>query len=90
MVRHDEIAVVINSQREMFLKKTLGLTRSALPNIPIADSSATIITRIRRCGKSIILLQLLNRDYQNAIYLNFEDIRLAGFEMSDFIRRDFV
>ncbi len=86
MIRQDEIAIVIGAQRETSLKRTPGFSRSALPNIPIADFFATIIAGIRRCGKSTILLQLLNRDYQNEIYLNFEDIRLACFERSDFIR----
>jgi hypothetical protein len=31
-------------------------------------------------------LQLLRRDYQDAIYLNFDDIRLSNFETGDFIR----
>lgn len=86
MIRQEEIALVINSQRETFLKQDTGFTRDALVDIPIADSFATIITGIRRCGKSTLLLQLLRRDYQDAIYLNFDDIRLSGFEISDFIR----
>ncbi len=55
-------------------------------DIPVADSFATIITGIRRCGKSTLLLQLLRRDYRDAIYLNFDDIRLSGFDVSDLIR----
>ena len=86
MIRQEEIALVINSQRETFLKQDTGFTRDALVDIPIADSFATIITGIRRCGKSTLLLQLLRRDYQDAIYLNFDDIRLSGFEISDFMR----
>ena len=86
MIRQDEIALVINSQREAFLKQDSGLTRDALTNIPVADSFATIITGIRRCGKSTLLLQLLRRDYQDAIYLNFDDIRLSGFETGDLVR----
>lgn len=86
MIRQEEIALVINSQRESFLKQESGFTRDALTNIPKADSFATIITGIRRCGKSTLLLQLLRRDYQDALYLNFDDIRLSAFETSDFIR----
>jgi len=86
MIRQEEIALVINSQRESFLKQEIGFTRDALVHIPIADSFATIITGIRRCGKSTLLLQLLHKDYQDALYLNFDDIRLAGFETTDFIR----
>lgn len=86
MVRQQEIAIVIDSQREAFLKQDPGFIRSALSQVPIADSFATIITGIRRCGKSTLLLQLLRRDYQNAIYLNFDDMRLSSFETSDFAR----
>jgi predicted AAA+ superfamily ATPase len=86
MMRQEEIAVVIDAQRETFLKQDSGFIRDALKEIPIADSFATIITGIRRCGKSTLLLQLLRRDYQDAIYLNFDDIRLSNFETGDFTR----
>jgi predicted AAA+ superfamily ATPase len=86
MIRQDEIALVINSQRETFLKQDSGFTREALTDIPVVDSFATIITGIRRCGKSTLLLQLLRRDYKDALYLNFEDIRLSGFESGDLAR----
>lgn len=86
MIRQDEIALVINAQRDSFLKQDTGFIRTALADIPVTDSFATIITGIRRCGKSTLLLQLLRRDYQNAVYLNFDDIRLSGFETADFTR----
>lgn len=86
MIRQDEIALVIDSQRETFLKRDSGFTRDALVDIPVADSFVTIITGIRRCGKSTLLLQLLRRDYLDAIYLNFDDIRLSGFETGDLTR----
>src|SRR5574344_166716 len=86
MIRQEEIAVVIDAQRETFLMQNSGFIRDALVEIPIADSFVTIITGIRRCGKSTLLLQLLRRDYQDAIYLNFDDIRLSNFETGDFTR----
>lgn len=86
MLRQEEIALVIDSQQEYFLGKDQGLIRESLPKIPIVESYATIITGLRRCGKSTLLLQLMNQKNQNAIYLNFEDIRLIAFEPSDFPR----
>lgn len=86
MIRQEEIALVIDAQRETFLKQDSGFTRDALVDIPVAESFATIITGIRRCGKSTLLLQLLRKNYQDAIYFNFEDIRLSGFETTDLIR----
>ncbi|WP_366520220.1 AAA family ATPase [uncultured Dysgonomonas sp.] len=58
----------MDSQRDSFLKRDPGFVRDALVNVPVADSFATIITGIRRCGKSTLLLQLLRRNYQDAIY----------------------
>lgn len=62
MIRQEEISLVIDSQREVFLKQDSGFSRDALSQIPIVNSFATIITGIRRCGKSTLLLQLLRRE----------------------------
>lgn len=86
MIRQEELALVIDSQRESFLKRDEGYLRDALSKVPSADSFATIITGIRRCGKSTLLLQLLSRDHKDALYLNFDDIRLSGFESGDLVR----
>ena len=86
MLRQEEIALVVDSQRDTFLRQDLGFTRDALSDIPTADSFATIITGIRRCGKSTLLMQLLHKDFENAMFLNFDDIRLSGFETGDLTR----
>ncbi|MHC1776157.1 MAG: ATP-binding protein [Lentimicrobium sp.] len=86
MLRQEEIALVVDSQRDTFLRQELGFTRDTLSDIPTADSFATIITGIRRCGKSTLLLQLLHKDMDDAMFLNFDDIRLSGFETGDLIR----
>lgn len=86
MLRQEQIASVIDSQRENFLSQGSGFEREALSKVPVADSFATIITGIRRCGKSTLLLQLLRKHYEDAIHINFDDIRLSGFETGDFIR----
>lgn len=86
MIRQDEIAVVIDLQKETLLKQETGLSRDALSGIPVADSFTTIITGMRRCGKSTIIMQLLRQNHQDAIYLNFDDIRLSGFDANDFSR----
>lgn len=86
MLRQEEISAVIDSQQEYFLAKDPGLIREKLSEIPVLENYATIITGLRRCGKSTLLLQLMQQRYQKAVYLNFEDIRLIGFEPSDFSR----
>jgi predicted AAA+ superfamily ATPase len=86
MLRQEEIAKIIDAQWIDFLKRDKGFQREILPQIPVAQSFATIITGIRRCGKSTLLLQLLQQKYETAIYLHFEDIRLSAFEKEDFVR----
>lgn len=43
----------------------------------------TVITGVRRCGKSFLLRQSM-LSVKRKIFLNFEDIRLDGFVFSDF------
>lgn len=86
MIRQEEIGKIIDEQKISFLKKDEKLIRHRLAAVPIAKNFVTIITGIRRCGKSVLLLQLLERHYTDALYLNFEDIRLSGFEADDFVR----
>lgn len=86
MLRQEQIVVVIDAQKTSFLGKDTEVTREALKDVPIIKNYATMITGIRRCGKSTLLLQLLKANYKNALYFNFEDIRLVGFDTSDFVR----
>lgn len=88
MLRQDQIADVIDSQKELFFNQT-GMLRDSLETVPSIPSYATIITGIRRCGKSTLLLQISERKLHSSdpiLYLHFEDIRLAGFESADFER----
>lgn len=86
MITQQLIATVIDYQKEHFLQKEVGILRDLLPHVPIASGFATIITGIRRCGKSTLLLQILKEKYQEALFLNFEDPRLAGMQSVDFVR----
>jgi predicted AAA+ superfamily ATPase len=86
MLRQEEIANIIDAQWIDFLKTDTGFQREMLLQIPVASSFATIITGIRRSGKSTLLLQLLQQKYETAVYLHFDDIRLAAFETCDFVR----
>ncbi len=86
MLRQEQLQEVIATQKEGFLDKDLTLVRTDLAVVPVTKNFVTIITGIRRCGKSTLLLQLLKKRYKRALYLNFEDIRLAGFEFTDFVR----
>lgn len=86
MIRQEVMSAVLDAQADIFCRKENGLTREALASIPAIPSFATIITGIRRCGKSTLLRQLMSQKYNSALYLNFEDIRLANFDTNDFTR----
>lgn len=86
MIRQEQLSEVLDTQNESFRNKAQQVERGALPEVPSIDSFATIITGIRRCGKSTLLLQVLKARFTEALFLNFEDIRLVGFEPADFIR----
>jgi len=43
-----------------------------------------VITGVRRCGKSVFLSEIMNNFYEKFYYVNFEDERLASFELGDF------
>lgn len=86
MYRQEQLSEIIDLQTKDFVQKSDGVVRTALPLVPQIENFATIITGIRRCGKSTLLLQLLKKKWENALYFNWEDIRLAGFETDDFSR----
>jgi predicted AAA+ superfamily ATPase len=90
MVLQSIIHQVVESQRENQLSRPVGLKREALQDLPTLSSFALIVSGIRRCGKSTLLFQLLKEKYPDALYLNFEDIRLYEFEKKDFARLDKV
>lgn len=79
------IEQVIESQKERLSQAVPGLPRH-INNFARVTSHALIVSGIRRCGKSTLLQQINNTFTTPTIYLNFEDPRLAGFDLSDFNR----
>lgn len=86
MFLQSQLAEIIDSQKSNFLTKKSGQERELLKDLKLYEKFALIITGIRRSGKSTLLLQLLKENAQSSLYLNFEDIRLSGFEIQDFQR----
>jgi len=85
-----EIQEISDTQRQALDKQELGLTRQLLPELPMLQSHALVISGIRRCGKSTLLrqyVQSLNRPY---FYYNFDDIRLSSFDHNDYSLLDKV
>jgi len=79
------IEQVVNSQKERLSLMDPGLPRK-MTDLADLSSHTLIVSGIRRCGKSTLLHQVFNSNSSLSIYLNFEDPRLAGFDLSDFNR----
>lgn len=88
MLAKQVISEVVEIQAELHKKKKTGTPRSALEDLKLYDSFVLIICGIRRCGKSTLLNQALKSKFTQPVFLNFEDPRLAAFELSDFLRFD--
>lgn len=83
MLQKETIREVIIRQRQFLDSVDLGIPREKKDQIKISDSFALLITGIRRCGKSTLLNQLLKKQ-KTGYYINLEDPRLDGFDLSDF------
>jgi uncharacterized protein len=81
MINKDTLREVIILQRDSLDKLSVGVKREN--KIKVHSSFAVIITGIRRAGKSTLLHQIL-KESKLGYYLNLEDPRLEGFDLSDF------
>ena len=85
MITSENLKDVILSQKKLLTSLETGMLREKERESTIQDSFALVITGIRRCGKSTFLNQLLQKQ-KKGWYLNLEDPRLEGFELSDFMK----
>lgn len=88
MLLKSDIEKAVLKQTNSLTNKKRGLNRESLDKTKISEAFATIISGVRRCGKSTLLYQLLDKKYNMALYLNFENPTLFGFEVNDFSRLD--
>jgi hypothetical protein len=78
---------IILDQSEDLKKMDLGLSRDKLLELDnhIKSKINIIITGVRRCGKSTLLLQIMNKYYKNKFYyLRFADERLSNIQIEDY------
>ncbi|NCA86443.1 MAG: ATP-binding protein [Clostridia bacterium] len=89
MVLENVIKLVIDQQRSQLNQKDLGLSRALVPATRSLSSHALIISGIRRCGKSTLLLQMMqSMNADEYLFLNFDTPQLYGFSTTDFTRLD--
>lgn len=75
--------IVLKNQED--LKRELGIKRDF--QVKQIDKFATIISGVRRSGKSTLIRQFLNNK-KPVYYLYFEDVALANFKVEEFERLD--
>ncbi len=88
MILKSDIQKIYELQSIVADQADTGVMRELLSDFNVTDRFASILTGIRRCGKSTLLYQLRSRKYKDAFYLNFDDNRLYTFDNNDFLRLD--
>lgn len=87
MIQKGRIEQVVNKQHEYISASKKEVPREQAESTCVEKNLATIVTGIRRCGKSTLMRQvMLKYPKKEVLYLNFDDISLTGFEQDDFIR----
>ena len=89
MILKETLQKIIQSQKEELFIESEMTERTLKNSVDINSSHAVIISGIRRCGKSILLKQIIN-NVGSYNYFNFEDVRAVNFEVSDLVRLDEV
>ena len=88
MLTNEQIKEILIEQREIMLKKALGVERNILKEVDkkIKLPHVIVLTGLRRSGKSTLLRQIIDKHYKNEdfFYVSFEDERLFNFPATEF------
>ncbi len=89
MILERIINQIAAQQKEYLLRKDAGQKRELTLPVENLQSHALIISGFRRCGKSTLLLQLMQQMQDKSVFfLNFDTPQLYGFNVHDFSRLD--
>lgn len=83
MILKETLKEIVHSKKEILKSQEIGVKREILKKIDLALPTATILSGVRRCGKSTLLRQLMSQQKQ-AYYFNFEEPKALNFEVNDF------
>ena len=84
MLRAQVIAEVVAKQKANILGRSPGMSRlERLGNVPAGFLS--VVTGVRRCGKSTLMEQQMRLAPDSAFYLNFES---AALRLASLVRRE--
>lgn len=87
IITKDLLKSIIIDQRSTFESRETGIEREILSKLKkiIKSKQITLITGLRRVGKSTLLAQIAKNYFNsNFYYLSFEDERLSHFTVKDF------
>ncbi|MCK5136293.1 MAG: ATP-binding protein [Bacteroidales bacterium] len=85
MMLESQIEEVLEYQTKSIIEIQEGTPRDITDKVDLTDNHVKILTGIRRCGKSTVLLQIA-RKHPHFNYLSFEDPRLSAFGVNDFFK----
>ena len=83
------IKKVVQAQTKELSAFDFGVKRDNLSNLKPLKGVASVLSGIRRCGKST-LMQQIKKTTPKAYYFNFDDPKGAGFKVEDFEKLDQV
>lgn len=90
MVLKSILETCVVDQRNQLMQTDLGVVRNSLGQIKLRKEFITIITGIRRSGKSTLMHQLIHQLEEDFAYFHFEDPRIFGFSIDDFTKLEEV
>ena len=83
MPREQQLNEVIGDQIKQLSLKKAGISREVDYSYLVETPFITVISGIRRCGKSTLLFQLTQK-FDTYYYVNFDDERFFDFTVADF------
>jgi predicted AAA+ superfamily ATPase len=89
MIIKETLRDIVKLQRQEINFNNTGVERDLLKIIDKTSSHVIILSGIRRCGKSTLLLQIM-KSMPSFYYFNFEDPRAINFELQDFEKLEII
>lgn len=81
---------IIIDQQELFSRMDGIIERSVDYDYYLKGDEIVIISGIRRCGKSTLLKLISQKLHKKPVFINFDDIRLSAFSITDFEKTEKV
>ncbi|MDO4697926.1 MAG: ATP-binding protein [Pasteurellaceae bacterium] len=83
MLRKSDLTATIEQQQSK-LTQQASYPRKALSSLRLLPDFALIVSGIRRCGKSTLLAQLLAKQSEDVLFINFDAPSLKNFKFDNF------